>query len=69
MLIETILKITYIFMAIFITLSSFALIRLSFLSFLVTLVFGNIITRIIYELILITIMIWKNTAEIKNKLK
>ncbi len=69
MLIETILKITYIFFVIFITLFSFTLIRLSFLSFLIFLVFGNVIMRIIYELILITIMIWKNTAEIKNKLK
>ena len=30
---------------------------------------GNLIARIIYELILITVMIWKNTAEIKKSLK
>ena len=69
MLIESILKIAYIFVVIFITLGSFSLISVSFLSFIVTLVFGNLIARIIYELILITVMIWKNTAEIKKNLK
>ena len=69
MLIESILKIAYIFVVIFITLSSFSLISYSFLSFVVTLIFGNLIARIIYELILITVMIWKNTAEIKKSLK
>lgn len=69
MLIESILKIAYIFAVIFITLASFSLISVSFLSFVITLVFGNLVTRIIYELILITVMIWKNTAEIKKSLK
>ena len=69
MLIETVLKIAYIFAAIFITLSSFALIGTSFLSFLLMLVFGNLITRIIYEFSLISIMIWKNTSEINKKTK
>ncbi len=69
MLIESILKIAYIFVVIFITLSSFSLISYSFLSFVVILIFGNLIARIIYELILITVMIWKNTAEIKKSLK
>jgi len=69
MLIESILKIAYIFVVIFITLGSFSLISVSFLSFIVTLIFGNLISRIIYELILITVMIWKNTAEIRKNLK
>ena len=69
MLIESILKIAYIFVVIFITLSSFALISSSFLAFLLTLIFGNLIARIIYELILITVMLWKNTVEIKKSLK
>ena len=69
MLIETILKIAYIFVALFITLGSFALIPISFLSFLVTLIFGNIIARVMYEALLIKVMIWKNNTEIKNKLK
>ena len=69
MLIEVILKIAYIFTALFITLGSFALIGTSFLSFIITLIAGNIVARVIYEGILITVMLWKNTTEIKNSLK
>ncbi len=69
MLIEPILKITYLFLVIFLTLSSFSLIGTSFVAFILTIVFGNITLRIIYEIALIKIMIWKNTTEIKNKLK
>ena len=69
MLIETILKIAYIFAALFITLGSFSLISSSFLGFLCMLIFGNLTARIVYELSMIRIMIWKNTTEIKNKLK
>lgn len=68
-LIETILKIVYIFVALFITLGSFSLIGINFVSFLTTLIVGNLVARITHELILITIMIWKNTSEIKNSLK
>ena len=69
MLIETILKIGYIFTALFLTLGSFALISTSFFAFLATLIFGNLLARIIYEGALIKVMIWKNTTEIKKKLK
>ncbi len=69
MLIETILKITYIFTALFITLGSFAFIGVSFLGFLCILIFGNILARVIYEALLIMIMIWKNTTDIKKGLK
>ena len=69
MLIEPILKISYLFFAIFITLGSFSLIGTSFLSFLLTLVFGNLIIRISYEAVLMMVMIWKNTTEINKKLK
>lgn len=69
MLIETILKIAYLFCAIFITLSSFGLIGSSFLSFLLTLVFGNIIARVIFEGMLIMIMIWNNVNSINKKMK
>ena len=69
MLIEPILKITYIFFAIFITLGSFALIGSSFVAFLLTLIGGNLIARITFEGILMMIMIWKNTTEINKKLK
>lgn len=67
MLIEPILKIAYIFAALFITLGSFALIGTSFLSFLAMLIGGNILARVGYEAALIIVMIWKNTSELRKK--
>ena len=72
MLIEVILKIAYIFAAIFVTLAPFAFLAAGVTGFIVcllTIVFGNLVTRLIYEGILVIIMIWKNTAEIKEKVK
>ena len=66
---ETLLKIAYIVTAIFITLSSFAVISTSFLSFLCYLVFGNILARICYEFALVILIICKNTTEINAKMK
>ena len=69
MLIEPILKVTYLFFAIFITLGSFSLISYSFVSFLLVLVFGNLITRVVYEASMMMVGIWKNTKEINKKMK
>ena len=69
MLIETILKVSYIVLAIFITLLAFKLISVSFIGFLVSLVLGNLMLRLIYEASLMFIMIWRNTSEINNKMK
>ena len=69
MLIEEILKVTYVILTIFITLFSFNLIGVNFLSFLLLLVFGNIALRLIYEGSLMLIMIWRNTADINKKMK
>ena len=69
MLIEQILKISYLFFAIFITLGSFSLIGYSFIAFLLLLIVGNLVLRIIFELILMAVMIWKNTNDINKKLK
>ena len=70
MFLEALLKITYLIVAIYITLSSFALIGTSFLSFLLTLVLGNVIARVIYEFSLILLVICRNTTEIaKNTSK
>ena len=69
MLIEPILKVTYIFLAIFITLSSFSLISASFLGFLLTLVLGNLLIRVVYEASMMMVGIWKNTKEINKKMK
>ena len=69
MLIEPILKVTYMFMAVFITLSSFNLISVNFLSFLLVLVLGNLLIRVVYEASMMMVAIWKNTKEINNKMK
>ena len=66
--IENVLKILYLICAIFVTLSSFATISTSFIAFLVYLVVGNLIVRIAYELILVRLIICRNTTEINKKL-
>lgn len=69
MWLETILKVSYLILAIYITLTSFELISSSFMAFVLTLVFGNIILRVIYELSLVLLTICRNTTEINKKLK
>ena len=71
MLIEDILKIAYIFFAIAITLVPLAFINSfgAFIGVLLFIICGNLVTRVIYELSIITVMIWKNTTEIKEKIK
>ena len=69
MLIEDLLKIFYAFIAIYITLSSLALIGSNFFGFILYLVVGNLVARISFEASLILIMIWKNTNDINKKLK
>ena len=68
MVIENILKILYIVIASFITLASFAVISKSFLSFIIVLVVGNLVTRIMYELFLVVLIICGNTTDISKKL-
>lgn len=69
MLIEPILKIVYIIATVFIILFSFGLISLNFVSFLMVLILGPIAIRIVYELMMINIMIWKNAKEINDNIK
>ena len=70
MFIEVLVKILYYICTIYIVLGSFSLVSISFVSFLLQLILGPIIIRLIYEGILITIEIWKNTSEIaKNTRK
>lgn len=70
MFLETLLKITYLIVALYITLSSFALIGSSFLGFLMTLIVGNIVARVVYEFSLVLLVICRNTTEIaKNTSK
>lgn len=69
MWLETILKVSYLILVIYITLTSFELIGNSFMAFVLTLVFGNIILRVVYELSLLLLTICRNTTEINKKLK
>lgn len=68
MLIENLLKVLYLILASFITLSSFAVISQSFLGFLITLIGGNLVVRIAYEFFLVTLIICRNTTEINSKM-
>ena len=69
LLLEEILKISYLVLAIFITLYSITAIYPNPLIFLVILIGGNCLLRIIYELSILLIKICKNTTEINSKLK
>ena len=69
LLIDEILKITYMVLAFFITLVSIAYIYPNPLMFLIILVGGNASLRIVYELSILLIKICRNTTEINEKLK
>ena len=66
--IEPILKILYITVAIFLTLISFAFIKVSVTAFFMVLLFGNLAARIGYELMFLVITLVSNTTEINKKL-
>lgn len=69
LLIEAILKISYLIIAIYITLYSFGLIGTSVSAFVILLIGGNISLRLTYEICMLLIKICKNTTEINDKLK
>ena len=66
MLIEPILKILYLVITLFIMLSSFSLITVNFIGFLLMFILGPIVVRIIYEASIMFLMIWKNTKIIAD---
>lgn len=68
LILEVILKVMYIILMIYVTLSSFALISKSFLGFLITLILGNIVLRLVLELLLMQISLWRNVREIRRNL-
>lgn len=68
MLAEALLKITYIAIALYITIMSFAFIGMSFGYFLLMLVGGNVLARVIYEVALVLLIVCRNTTEINSKL-
>lgn len=67
MFVEEILKVLYYMVAIFITLGSFAVIN-QFGMFLVILIGGNIIARLTFELMLVVLVICRNTTTIATKI-
>lgn len=69
LVIEFVLKATYIGLAIFTTLGSFSLIGSSFLSFVLTLTLGNVLLRLIYEISILFVKICNNVSEINKKMK
>lgn len=69
LILETILKVLYLITTIYIILYSFSLISTSFILFLLVLILGPVIIRIIFESSLMFIMIWKNTTEINKNTK
>ena len=68
MVVENVLRVTYLIIALFVTLSSFAMISASFLAFIMYLIIGNLVVRLIYELSLVVLIICRNTTEINKKL-
>ena len=68
MFMEALLKITSLIVALYITLSSFALIGSNFIGFLAMLIIGNVVARLVYEFSLLLLVICRNTTEINKKL-
>lgn len=67
-IIEPLLKILYLIIAIALTLSSLSLITNNFFLFISIIVFGNIIVRFIFELLLLTLKLFKDVSEINEKI-
>ena len=69
MIIEGLLKASYIVFALFVTLYSFLImVDTSFITGLMLLILLNIMLRIGYEASLIVLLIWRNTSDISKKL-
>ena len=67
-IIEPIFRLLYLIVAIAITLGSFSLIATNFFKFIGVIVFGNIIARLGFELLLLTLKLFKDVSEISSKL-
>lgn len=67
-IIEPIFRIFYLITAIAITLCSFSYLTTNFFRFISLLVFGNIIVRLAFELLLLTLKLIKDVSEINSKL-
>ena len=69
MWLESILKISYLILTLYLSLMSLELIGTSFILFITVFTLGNLILRVIYELSLLLLTICRNTTEINKKLK
>ena len=67
-IIEPIFRVLYFIVAIAITLSSFSFISVNFFTFIGVLVFGNIAVRLAFELLLLTLGLFKDVSEINVKM-
>lgn len=67
--IEAFLKIAYITTTLYVTITSFSLIKVDVALFFMTLILGNIVIRILYEAAFLLYNIYLNTKEINSKLK
>ncbi len=65
---EAILKICYLAIAIFVTIISFSYISTSVIAFLLYLIIGNVIVRLLFEGALLIIMIYHKLNEINEKM-
>ncbi|MDR3277163.1 MAG: hypothetical protein LBT12_00165, partial [Oscillospiraceae bacterium] len=71
---ESLLKALYVILACILTLVSFVILfsglpfGAAFLAFLVVLVIGNVVVRILYEFSLLKLIVAQNTSEINAKL-
>lgn len=68
LVVEGILKIVYIGMALYITIMSFTVIGVNFGYFLLMLIGGNLLLRVVYEIMLVLLIVCKNTTEINKKM-
>ena len=67
-IIEPIFRVLYLISAIAITLCSFSYLTVNFFTFIGILVFGNIIARLAFELLLLILKLFKDVSEINEKL-
>lgn len=67
-IIEPLFKVMYIITAIAITLCSFSYLTTNFFQFIGMLVFGNLIARLSFELLLLTLKLFKDVSEINSKM-
>lgn len=68
-IIQPILKVLYLISAIAITLSAFAYLGSNFFKFLFIILFGNIVLRITFEVLLLLMTLTNNVSDINKKIK